>query len=117
MDSHIINGSQAKKIKKEVDVADIKKCYTLILDEKRSVSYLQYGLQSVYDPNHNNRSSSRNPIPTPAPVPSESAIVPPPATTGVYPFVVDHQLPAAGEVVKSDQLTPGVATTNAMDTT
>ncbi|POW18497.1 hypothetical protein PSHT_05739 [Puccinia striiformis] len=72
---------------------------------------------SVYDPNHNNRSSSRNPIPTPAPVPSESAIVPPPATTGVYPFVVDHQLPAAGEVVKSDQLTPGVATTNAMDTT
>ncbi|KAI7962857.1 hypothetical protein MJO28_000951 [Puccinia striiformis f. sp. tritici] len=113
MDSHIINGSQAKKIKKEVDVADIKKCYTLILDEKRSDD----GNFSVYDPNHNNRSSSRNPIPTPAPVPSESAIVPPPATTGVYPFVVDHQLPAAGEVVKSDQLTPGVATTNAMDTT
>ncbi|KAA1114860.1 RuvB-like protein 2 [Puccinia graminis f. sp. tritici] len=26
---------------KEVDVADIKKCYSLFLDEKRSVSYLK----------------------------------------------------------------------------
>ncbi|KAI7962867.1 hypothetical protein MJO28_000961 [Puccinia striiformis f. sp. tritici] len=111
---------------KEVDVADIKKCYTLFLDEKRSVSYLKDdkdgefigddGNFGVYDSN-NNPSSSGLPIPTPVPVPCESVIVPPPATTSVYPFVVDHQLPVAGEGVSTTIPTPSVSTTNAMDTT